>query len=233
METTTLATMRRALAGYGTVITHHSWLVEGKQAQGETLATNVKEQLKQQHYIGSVAKVEKLHEGAKTQAEREFLLLQRGSVSEFIYVAFADDALYISRATTIQPSLNYIRVGVATILLLVVLLGPAITQGILGGMSGIGTAAFFAVGFSLLYSAALLLLFSLLLLSIIAWLQEKDGVKYLRSNHVSDFQVDDVAMLELATDRAIRAVIQQAGIDPGHITPPTRGYQPRRKIRLI
>jgi hypothetical protein len=233
MGTTTLATLRRALAGYGTVITHHSWLVEEKQAQGETLASNVKEQLMQQHYIGAVPTVEKLHEGTKTQAEREFLRLQRGNVTEFIYVASADNALYISRATTIQPSLSYIRVGVATILLLVVLLGPAITSGILGGMSGIGTAAFFAVGFSLLYSAALFLLFSLLLLSIIAWLQEKDGIKYLRFNHLSDFQVDDVAMLELATDRAIRDVIQQAGIDPGQITRPARGYQPGQKIRLI
>jgi hypothetical protein len=228
MGTTTLATMRRALAGYGMVITHHSWLVEGKQARGETLASTVKEQLKQQHYIGAVPNVIKLNEGTTTQTEREFLMVQRGNATEFIYVASADDALYLSRATTIQPALSYIRVGVATILLLIVLLGP-----VLGGLFGTSTTAFFTVGFSFLYSAALFLFFSLLLLSIISWLQEKDITKYLRANRLSDFQRDDVAMLELATDRALRHASNQAGIDPSHITPPTQGYHPRPTIRFF
>jgi hypothetical protein len=227
--TTTLATIRSALAGYGTVITHRCWLVEGKQAQGrETLASTVQEQLKQQHYIGAVPQVIRLNEATKTPIEREFLMLQRNSVTEFIYVAPVDDALYLSRTTTIQPTLSYIRAGVATILLLIVLIGA-----ILGGLFGTGTATFLAVGISLLYSAALILLFSLLLFSIIAWLQEKDGAKYLRTNRLSDFQSDDVAMLELATDRALRRAVNQAGIDPLHITPPAQGYHPRRKVRFI
>jgi hypothetical protein len=113
-------------------------------------------------------------------------------------------------------------------LLLIVLLGP-----ILGGLSGSSTAAFLAASFSFLYSIALFLFFSLLILSITAWLQEKDVAKYLRSNRLSDFQRDDVAMLELATDRALRNVIKQAGIDPMHITPPTQGYHPGRTIRFI
>jgi hypothetical protein len=229
MGTTTLATIRSALAGYGTVITHHCWLIEGKQIQGrETLASTVQEQLKQQHYIGAVPQVIRLSEATKTPIEREFLMLQRGSATEFIYVAPVDDALYLSRTTTIQPTLSYIRAGVATILLLVVLGGA-----VLGGLFGISTATILAVGISLLYSAALFLFFSLLLFSIISWLQEKDGAKYLRSNWLSDFQSDDVAMLELATDRALRHVINQAGIDPMHITPPAQGYHPRRKIRFI
>jgi len=229
MGTTTLAAVRNALAGYGTVITHQCWLVEGKQVQGrETLASTVQEQLKQQHYIGCVPQVIRLGEATKTPIEREFLMLQRGSATEFIYVAPVDDALYLSRTTTIQPTLSYIRAGIATILLLVVLGGA-----VLGGLSGISTATILAVGISLLYSAALFLFFSLLLFSIVSWLQEKDGAKYLRTNRLSDFQSDDGAMLELATDRALRHVINQAGIDPMHITPPAQGYHPRRKIRFI
>lgn len=250
MSSTTLASLRHAFAGYGSLITHHSWLLEGKKEQGEALASSIKEKLKQQRYGGSAIKVEKLSESTTTQEEREFLVAQKGSIAEFIYVAPAEDSLYLSRATVVQPSLSYVRVGLVALLLFIVVLGPFITLGILHGilssaqtgLSGtdivalLGTlqqATFYAIGFSFLYSVALFLLFWLLIISIIAWLRNKDFLQYIRTNRLSDFQMDDVTMLEQATDRVIRNVVDQAGLDAIHIVPPTQGYHPRRKIRFI
>lgn len=227
MGSTTLASLRHAFAGYGSLITHHSWLLEGKKEQGEALASSIKEKLKQHRYGGSIIKVEKLSESTTTQEEREFLVAQKGSIAEFIYVAPAEDSLYLSRATVVQPTLSYVRVGLVALLFFIVVLEPFITS----GMSQ--QALFLAIGFSFLYSVALFLLFWLLIISIIAWLRNKDFLQYIRTNRLSDFQMDDVAMLEQTTDRIIRNVVDQAGLDAIHIVPPTQGYHPRRKIRFI
>jgi hypothetical protein len=242
--------MRRAFAGYGTLITHHSWLLEGKKEQGEALASSIKEKLKQQGYLGSTVKVEKLSENNTTQEVRGFLVVQRASVTEFIYAAPADDAIYLSRATVVQPSLSYIRIGVLAIWLFIAILGPFIAQGIVHSMltsapssspatditsllSILQQATFYTIGFSFLYSASLFFLFCLLLVSIIGWLRDKDILMYLRTNRLSDFQMDDVTLLEQATDRVVRNVVDQAGLDAIHIVPPTQGYHPKRKIRPI
>jgi hypothetical protein len=242
-----LATLRRAFAGYGIPITHHSWLLEGKKGQEEVLASTIKEKLKQEHYPSSTIKVEKLSEHNPTQETRDFLAVQRASVTELIYVAPADDAIYLSRTTVIQPALSYIRIGILAILLLVVIIGPFMAQAMLrsaltGAQPGLDIAAslnllqqamIYSLGFSLLYNATLFLLGCLLLISVVGWLRNKDILMYLRTNRLHDFQIDDVALLEQVTDRVVRNVVDQAGLDAAHIVPPGQGYRPKRKIRWI
>jgi hypothetical protein len=245
-----LASLRRAFAGYGIPITHHSWLLEGKKGQEEAVVSTIKEKLKQEHYSGSTIKVEKLSEHNPTQEVRDFLVIQRASVTELIYVAPADDALYLSRTTVVQPSLSYVRVGILAILLLIVVIGPFIAQVMLrsaltGTQPGFpGTditsllvllqqAMFYSLGFSLLYNASLFFLACLLLTSVISWLHNKDSLMYLRTNRLHDFQIDDVALLERVTDRAVRNAVDQAGLDATQIVLPAQGYHSKRKIRFI
>jgi hypothetical protein len=237
-----LNSLRRAFAGHGTLIMHHSWLLEGEHEKAATLSSTIKELLQRRNDSGLTVTQARLSEQGTTTEERDYLMLQRGAATEFVYVAPAGDDLYISRATAIQPAISYVRVGIFALALLVILLGPIVLQGVLvmmtnnatpGSMTLAPQAFAFALAFGLVYAAVVLLSLLFLLRSFRSWLRDQDLWMYLRPNLLSDFQVDDVTLLERTTDRTIREAVQQSGLDAALITPPAQGYEPKRKTRVI
>lgn len=237
-----LNSLRRAFAGHGTLIMHHSWLLEGEHEKAATLGATIKELLQRRNDSGLTVTQARLSEQGTTTEERDYLMLQRGAATEFVYVAPAGDDLYISRATAIQPAISYVRVGIFALALLVILLGPIVLQGVLvmmtnnatpGSMTLAPQAFAFALAFGLVYAAVALLSLFFLLRSFRSWLRDQDFWMYLRPNLLSDFQVDDVTLLERTTDRTIREAVQQSGLDAALITPPAQGYEPKRKTRVI
>jgi hypothetical protein len=212
-----------AFAGYGTRISNRSWFLTSKQEEQESmasLATALKEKLQQASYPGAAIRSERLVEHGSIMNGRDYLLLQSGSLTEFIYVAPGENILYISRTTAVQPPVSIIRVGLAALLLFIVLIGPFI-----------GLILPFSI--ALIHGFACIILGLLLAATLSSGLRDKDFLRYLRTNHLSDFQIDDVAQLEARTDRALRATAQQVGLDSDAITPPEQGYLPARRIRFF
>ncbi len=228
-----LASIRRAFAGKGRLIWHHSWLLDGKQVEATTVRSSILHVLRQRGYAGLNINPERLMERGLLMEERDYLTAHRGVATVFIYAAPAGRDLYISRATTVLPAISSIRVVILSLLGLLMLFGFIIRPNPNSLLSG-DAFAFVVASFLSILSIPLLLFFIFLLIrSFIYWLFEKDFWIYLRPNVLRDFQLDDIALLEHATDDTVHDAIAQLGLDASKIVPPTQGYQPKQRYRLI
>jgi hypothetical protein len=61
---------------------------------------------------------------------------------------------------------------------------------------------------------------------------EKDFWIYLRKRSLDDFHLDDIALLEHATDDTVIAATKELGIDSTQIVRP-QSYRPERRISII
>ncbi len=220
--------IRRAFAGHGISVMHYSWLLDGRETQATTVLSAISNQLRQRGITGLTITQERLTERGLLMEERDYLKVRRGVSSVFIFVAPAGRDLYISRATTVLPAIDTIRVAGLILLAALALFGPGILQGLAGG------AGFLLGGlFALLALPIWLFFLWLLFRSFSYWLVEKDFWVFLRTKQLNDFQLDDIALLEHATDETVRTAVEQLGLDASKIIPPTQGYQPKQRIRVI
>ncbi len=245
-----LASIRRAFAGHGTLIMHHSWLLDGKQVQAISALTTIKDLLAQRKYAAMNVTPERLMERGVLMEARDYLTVNRNGSTVFVYVAPAGDDLYISRATTVLAPISILRVILFGLLLFTVFFGPFIvsanvqntmtnaTTASVGSSSNAILAAAFtslliAAVFFFLYPFFLSALVYFLYRAITSWLLDKDFWVLLRPNVLNDFQMDDIALLEHSTDRVVRDAVAHLGLDASKIVPPAQGYQPKRKTRVI
>ncbi len=220
--------MRRAFAGHGISVMHYSWLLDGKEMQATTVLSTILDLLRRHSIGGLNITPERLTERGITLEERDYLKVRRGVSSVFIYAAPAGRDLYISRATAVLPAINIMRVIGLLLLLVLALFGPSFLQNMAG------PAGYFLGGLFFLFVLPIWLYFIWLLYrSFSYWLVEKDFWVYLRANQLNDFQMDDIALLEHVTDETIRVAVEQLGLDASKILPPTQGYQPKQRIRII
>ncbi len=228
-----MASIRRAFAGHGTLIMHHSWLLNGDQAQAMPIRSTIRDILKLRDIPRLNVNPERLMERGILMEEREYLTVFRGVATVFIYVTPAGRDLYISRATTVLPAISSVRVAIVSLLLLIMFLGFVIHPSAYSLLTGDVVGFIFASALSVLSIPILLFLLWLLILSFISWLVEKDFWQYLRPNTLNDFQLDDIALLEHVTDDVVHSAVEQAGLDASKIAPPPLGYQPKRRFRAI
>lgn len=227
--------LRRAFAGYGTLVVHHSWLVSGGSEQAANARNTILDILRQRNIPGLTVNPQKLMERGVLMEERDYLVARRGVSTIFIYSAPAGNDLYISRATTVLPIISNVRVIVLCLAILVMIIGFVARPGV----SPYGGSGFDVVGllvgslFSFLSGVILFFLVIALIRSIIYWIVEKDFWVLLRPNHLNDFQLDDIMLLEHVTDGSIKTAVKQVGLDANQVTPPPSGYQPKRRIRTI
>jgi hypothetical protein len=228
-----MASIRRAFAGHGTLVAHHSWLLSGYHAHAGAVHDATRDKLQQRGIAKLKITPETLMERGLLMEERDYLVAQRGICTVFIYVAPAGQDLYLSRATTVLPAISNIRVVILGLLFLIMFFGffsrPSPTDLLYGNTLGFLFASIFAI-----LSAPILLFFIFLLIrSFIYWLREKDFWRYLRPNFLNDFNLDDLMILEQVTDGTVYDAVKQVGLDATKIVPPATGYQPKQKIRAL
>ena len=68
--------------------------------------------------------------------------------------------------------------------------------------------------------------------SVRHWVIEKDFLAYLRMRDLNDFQLDDIALLEHATDEVVLEAVKQLNLDASKIVPPT-SYKPERHVKVV
>ena len=230
-----LASFRRAFAGHGVLITHHSWLLPGDHAQAMAVRYQIQTKIEQRRIPNLAIMPEKLMERGLLMEEREYLVAKRGVATVFIYATPAGNDLYISRATTIWPPINNFRVLIAAALFLLMLFG---FSGIYHPSSStpfsLDITGAIVSGLLFILSFCILIYFvDRLIRSAIYWVLENDFLIYLRSNTLNDFHVDDVMLLEHVTDDVVHSAVEQLGLDASKIAPPPQGYQPKQRIRAI
>ena len=228
-----MASIRRAFAGHGVPIMHHSWLLSGDQEKALIVRSSVGEILKIHDTPRLNINLEKLVERGILMEEREYLTVSRGVSTVFIFVTPAGRDLYISRATTVLPAISNVRAVVVGILLFVMFLGFFIHPSTYSLLSGDVGGYIFGSVLSLLSFLLLFFFIWFLVRSFISWLVEKDFWMYLRPNTLNDFQLDDIALLEHLTDEVVHSAVGQANLDASKIGPPPLGYQQKRRIRAI
>lgn len=220
--TSTGNTLQRAFASKGTPIRHHSWLIDSKDIQPATLRNALIENIQKQGVLGVGANPERLREHGVMMEERDYVRVQYGISSIFVYLAPMGRNLYISRTSTVQQPYSRMRIGVLASLFVLLLIcwgvyaviNPfdASTLAVSGFAEGAKT--FFGV-------AALGLLFALLFLlvrSIVTWITEMDFLAFLRPHTLNDFTLDALAAVEQITDKALRETVAQAGLNAAEMT---------------
>ncbi|GCE15938.1 zinc ribbon domain-containing protein [Tengunoibacter tsumagoiensis] len=246
--------IRRAFAGHGHVIQHQSWLLPGASAQlNETIKT-VNLLFSQ---TGMAPELQQITERLKDQSliteEREFIRLKRKLPTIFVYATSAGRDLYISRATVVKPAISTLRIIIAALcglaslpavflvfgIFSLLFVGSASTNGNTSSQYG-NTSSFtslaplFVIPF--IFLAIVTNPFFMIILvgiarSIRSWVLEKDFWELLRPNRLSEFQRDDIALLEQVTDDVIRSSLKQLNLDADKIVPPSQGYQAPSQIR--
>jgi hypothetical protein len=229
---------RHAFAGRGSRMTHHSWLLDGEHLQAAALHTAVANLLSQRNSQMLHLKGEKLQEHGHWGGERDYIVIQQGITTVFLYIAPAGHDLYISRTTTVRPPFNPLRIALLVFAFIEFLLGPSVLSHLLSALAMhrsvvSGLALIVPVTIVVLLIPSVLFLVAFLLASLRHWYVEKDCWVYLRRNTLNDFEVDDVMLLEHVTDDAVRAAVDQLHLDATRISPPVSGYQPGRRIRTI
>lgn len=228
---------RRAFAGHGKLIRHQSWLLDGASSHASSVRNAVAELMRRRGILGTSITPQRLTERGVMMEVRDYVQIQRGVSTVFTYVAPAGQDLYISRATTVLPAVSRFRVFVLIFLVFVLLVGLA---------SGASSASNLSSGYGLVAAPSLpqllaigltpLIVFFFIMFfifSFVNWLVEKDFWVYLRPRSLNDFQLDDIALLEHATDGIVTDAVKQDGLDATKITPPPEGYQQKKKIRAV
>ncbi len=231
-----LASIRRAFAGRGKLIMHHSWLLSGENAYAHSGAvhSSVLNNLQQRKIVGLSASAEKLMERGVAMEERDYATAHRGISTVFVFASPAGKDLYISRATTALPAINFIRVIILCILALIMIIGwlspTPLTYSIYGTSLQVNPILIICWVLSF---PILVFLIIMLVLSFVSWLVEKDFLVYLRFNTLNDFQIDDIAMLEQVVDDTIRGSVANVGLDASKVMSPlpVQSYQGKHHIR--
>lgn len=245
-------TLRHAFAGHGAFLTHHSWLINGKQVQANVVSQTIRDIMRQRGIVGMNVNEERLTDSSVEAEVRDYLDVQRKGSTVFIYATPAGQDLYISRTSLVQMPINMVRVIILGLMLFIVFFGPAIVQSTTANMLASAATQPTSIGvigggitalllplillsglFALLYIPVLFTLIILLVRSLAVWALEKDFWMYLRSNYLNDFQLDDIMLLEHATDDSVRTAVAQLGLDATQIVPPTQGYQAKKRVRLF
>jgi hypothetical protein len=217
-----LPVVQRAFAGKGTPLMHTSWLLDGKQVSPSDLRSAIVEKVQQRYPNELKVSQEHLSERDAVLEERDYVRIERAPANIFIYVAPFGNDLYISRTTTVQPTLSPVRIAVLGALFLLMLIGFIIS-------AASGSAAIPS-----LFSAILLIFFvAIALHTLVLWLTEKDYLVYLRPNILNDFRIDDGAILEHIADRGIREAAKELELDESVLATPARNYPARQPMRLI
>jgi hypothetical protein len=244
---TTIGSFRRAFAGYGTVITHHSWLIDSQQAEAGKIRWEIEQRTLQRQFQGVTVTPISLTDVSLQTEQRVYSKIQRAVTAVFIYVAAIGHDLYISRATTVRPPISALRtffaLAMAFIIILAIFSGLAQSASSPTSMGPYGSTGYATPPPSsgLLAFAPLVILsipvtlFSIFMLykSTMKWITGKDFLFYLRPDSLSDFQRDDIALLEQATDETIRQTLKELGLDANKIIAPPQGYQPKQHIRAL
>lgn len=216
MPTSTGGTFQRAFAGKGTPIRHQSWLLSGTQAQPTVLRNTLIDTIQRQGVLGVGVVPERLREHGVVMEERDYVRVQYGTTSIFVYLAPMGQNLYISRISTVQQPYSRVRIGVTIGLFVLMLicwaLYAAVPQDAPFGFTE-SVKAFFGYGF-----AGLLFLFLFLLIrSIVALIAEADFLAFLRPHTLNDFTLDALSAVEQITDKGIRETVKQAGMNPAEM----------------
>lgn len=233
--------MRRAFAGYGIPVKHRSFLLPRAGVEASRVLHEIGEIL-HKRYPSLQSSEENLRERGFQIEERHYFVLRRRVSTIFIYAAPAGDDLYISRSTSVLCSISAGRV-IALVLMIIALFFPLyvlpVVSTAMGQDKGMGVLATLGISTILGPLATLIALTSFAALiwylarSFTYWLREKDFKVYLRSLFLKDFELDDIMLLEHVADAAIRAAVNELGLDAGQITPPQEGYQQDRRVRLL
>ncbi len=245
-----VGSLRRAFAGHGALITHHSWLIPGKQAEIMTVRQTIFDKITQRGVDGLKINRENLTDQGVVDEHRDYITTRRKSTSVFVYATPAGPDLYLSRATTVLPKVSLARV-ILLILGIVGIITPII--GIVGSVASASASAAYTSAYGggassgafplgLVFWIILLLFFSFPLLwlfvialarSLASLMLDKDFLVLLRPNRLTEFQRDEIALLEHMIDGVLQEAMKQLGLNADKITPPPGGYQPKERFRLI
>jgi hypothetical protein len=228
------STLQRAFANKGTPVRHQSWLIDGKQVQPAILRNSLMESIQKQGVMGIGVNPERLREHGVVMEERDYVKVQYGTSSIFVYMAPMGQNLYISRTSTVQQPYSRMRIGVTIALAAVMLLCWIIYAVINPFAIDVSTGnAGFAEGAKTFFGAAALSLFFvfmfLLVRSLVSWIAEMDFLAFLRPHTLNDFTLDALSAVEQITDKAIRETVAQAGLNSAEITP-SQGFPLRQPL---
>ncbi|MEO7019498.1 MAG: zinc ribbon domain-containing protein [Ktedonobacteraceae bacterium] len=216
------STLQRAFASKGTPVRHQSWLIDGKQTQPATLRNALIENIQKQGVMGVGAIPERLREHGMVMEERDYVRVQYGTSSIFVYMAPMGQNLYISRTSTVQQPYSRVRIGVV-IGLFVLMLISFIAYALINPSNAIGLPDYFSIsGWKTFFSYpafGLLFVFIFLLVrSLVSAITEMDFLAFLRPHTLNDFTLDALSAVEQITDKGIRETVTQAGLNSAEIT---------------
>lgn len=215
--------LQRAFAGKGVPVHHQSWLLDGNQVQPAALRTSLLENIHKQGVPGVSAVPERLREYSVAMEERDFIRVQYGTASVFVYLAPMGSNLYVSRTSTVQQPFSRARIttlgGLLVLLLLCWLLSVIISP---YAIQVFFEYAFLGLLFFFLY---------ILLRSVVSWFTDNDFLVFLRPNQLNDFTLDTLSSVEHVTDKAIRETLKQAGLSAEEVTRPAQSYAPQQPLR--
>lgn len=229
------SSLQRAFAHRGAPVHHQSWLLDGRQVPPTQLRSTLVEQINRQGVLGVTPSFDRLREQGLALEERDFVRVQYGISTVFVYMAPMGQNLYISRTSTVRQPLSTIReivLGGLFVLLLLCLIcfivihpsGSDILAGTAGFPEGVNT--FFGYAFY----GLLFFFFFWLLRSLVLQLTDGDFLALLRPNRLSDFTLDTLSSVEKVTDRAIRDTLRQSGLNADEITPAAQSYAPQQPL---
>jgi hypothetical protein len=238
-----MGSLRRAFAGHGTLIKHQSWMLEGKQAQIISVRQTIFDKMRERNLDGAKVSLVNLIDQGLVDERRDYIMTRRKSTTVFIYTTSAGDDLYISRATTVQPGFSLLRVIILILGVLGIIVPFVGVFASVAALSGGGqqSPSLGAAG-GLLFWGIVLIFFTPFLLwalvlalsrSIVSQVFDGDFLVLLRPSSLTEFQRDEVALMEHTTDDVVQKAMKQLGLNADKITPPSDGYQPKSRIRLI
>lgn len=227
--------LQRAFAHRGTPVHHHCWLLDGRQVPPTQLRSTLVEQVNRQGVLGVTPAFDRLREQGLALEERDFVRVQYGISTIFVYMAPMGQNLYISRTSTVRQPLSTIReivLGGLFVLMLIclicfIVIHPS-NSDILAGTAGFseGVNTFFGYAFY----GLLFFFFFWLFRSLVLQLTDGDFLALLRPNRLSDFTLDTLSSVEKVTDRAIRETLRQSGLSAEEITPAAQSYAPQQPL---
>lgn len=215
--------LQRGFAGKGTPVHHQSWLLDGKQVPPQNLQSGFVSQLQQQKVLGIQVEPERLREQGTVLEERDYIKVRYNISSVFVYMAPMGQNLYVSRTSTIQQPYSKIRMAVAislAVLMLLSLIFYVVINPIFDPLNpGVfGLAETIRTFFSYAFFGLLFFFIIAVLRSLVFWLTDRDFLALLRPNRLNDFSLDALSSIEQTTDKALRAALQEAGLDGETIT---------------
>ena len=226
------SSLARAFAEKGTPVHHQSWLLDGRQVHPANLRNSLLENVQRQGVMGVTASFERLREQGVMMEERDYVRVQYGISSIFVYMAPMGQNLYISRTSTVRQPYSTLRMIVLGGLFVLMLIS-LIVMIIVSASASLSTSGFvddIGTFFSYAFYGLLFYFIYLVLRSLLFLLTDKDFLAFLRPNRLNDFTLDTLSSIEKITDKAIRDTVRQAGLNAEEITPAAQSYAPQQPL---